>query len=68
MVALNNGRIVKEGSPKEVMTPDVLKKVFHIDAEIVCDPRSGHPVCVTYDLLLNRKETENDQEAEEHEK
>lgn len=51
MVAINNGTIVKEGAPKEVMTADVLKEVFHIDAEIMNDPRTNKPVCVTYDLL-----------------
>ena len=40
MVALRNGTIVKEGIADEVMTPDVLKTVFQIDAEIVKDPRT----------------------------
>jgi iron complex transport system ATP-binding protein len=51
MVALKSGRIIREGSPDEVMTSSVLKEVFHIDAEIVKDPRTGKPVCITYDLL-----------------
>ena len=51
MVALNRGAIVKEGAPHEVMTSEVLKKVFQIDAEIILDPRTGKPVCLTYDLL-----------------
>ncbi|SDZ41967.1 iron complex transport system ATP-binding protein [Evansella caseinilytica] len=51
MVALNSGTIIKEGAPKEVMTSGVLKDVFNIDAEIVQDPRTGKPVCITYDLF-----------------
>ncbi|MEH7073083.1 ABC transporter ATP-binding protein [Neobacillus drentensis] len=51
MVALRSGHIVKEGSAEEVMTPDVLKTVFQIDAEIVKDPRTKKPVCLCYDLL-----------------
>ncbi|GAA0376059.1 ABC transporter ATP-binding protein [Bacillus horti] len=51
MVAINGGNIVKEGSPSEVMTCSVLQKVFNIDAEIVTDPRTQKPVCITYDLL-----------------
>jgi iron complex transport system ATP-binding protein len=55
MVALRNGKLVKEGSAEEVMTHDVLKEVFHIDAEIVKDPRTNKPVCLSYNLL--QKET-----------
>ncbi|MFC0558312.1 ABC transporter ATP-binding protein [Halalkalibacter alkalisediminis] len=51
MVALNKGTIIKEGTPKQVMTSDVLRDVFHIDAEVVTDPRTHKPVCVTYDLV-----------------
>ncbi|MEH7418786.1 ABC transporter ATP-binding protein [Neobacillus drentensis] len=56
MVALRGGKLVKEGSAEEVMTHEVLKKVFHIDAEIVKDPRTGKPVCLSYNLL--KKETQ----------
>lgn len=51
MVAINNGKIIKEGKPNEVMTSEVLKDVFNIDAEVVPDPRTGRPVCITYDLV-----------------
>jgi iron complex transport system ATP-binding protein len=51
MVALRSGTIVKEGTADEVMTPDVLKTVFQIDAEIVKDPRTKKPVCLCYDLI-----------------
>lgn len=51
MVAINKGKVIKEGNPKEVMNSKVLKDVFNIDAEVVSDPRTGKPVCITYDLL-----------------
>ncbi|MDW7650659.1 MAG: ABC transporter ATP-binding protein [Bacillota bacterium] len=51
MVAINNGKVMMEGSPDKVMTPEVLRDVFNIDAEIVLDPRTRKPVCVTYDLV-----------------
>lgn len=50
MVAISEGRVVVEGSPVEVMTPDVLRRVFAIEADIVQDPRTGLPICVPYDL------------------
>lgn len=51
MVAIRSGSIIKHGAPDEVMTPTVLKDAFSIDAEIVREPRTGRPVCLTYDLL-----------------
>lgn len=56
MVALRSGNIVKEGTAEEVMTPEVLKTVFQIDAEIVKDPRTKKPVCLCYDLIQKEQE------------
>jgi iron complex transport system ATP-binding protein len=50
-VAMRDGLIVSEGKPEKVITSQVLKDVFQIDAEIVKDPRNDTPVCLTYDLL-----------------
>lgn len=50
MVAIKSGNVVSEGSPVEVMTPDVLRKVFGIEADIVPDPRTGVPLCLPYEL------------------
>lgn len=61
MIAIRAGDIIKHGSPDEVMTPQVLKEAFAIDAGIMHEPRTGRPVCVTYDLL--RKEAMPDEEA-----
>jgi iron complex transport system ATP-binding protein len=51
IIALKDGEIVKAGNCEDVINRDVLKKVFHIDAEIGRDPRTGKPMCVTYNLL-----------------
>lgn len=51
IVAMRDGVIVSEGKPETVITSQVLKEVFQIDAEIVKDPRNDKPVCLTYDLL-----------------
>lgn len=60
MVALNKGTVIKEGQPEDVMTSDVLLRVFQIDAEIVTDPRTQKPVCLTYDLLGNSPQKNRD--------
>lgn len=46
MVAIARGGIVAQGTPREVMVPDVLRKVFAIEADIVEDPRTGVPICI----------------------
>lgn len=51
IVALSQGELVKFGTADEVMVPDVLKKVFNIDAVIGQDPRTKKPMCITYNLL-----------------
>ncbi|MBQ0138126.1 MAG: ABC transporter ATP-binding protein [Kurthia sp.] len=51
MIALNTGHLVKAGSSDEVMTNEILRKVFNIDAVIGADPRTNKPICITYDLI-----------------
>lgn len=51
IIALKDGEIVKAGNCGEVISHKVLKKVFNIDAVIGHDPRTGKPMCVTYNLL-----------------
>ncbi len=51
MIAIQKGKIIKHGSPKEVMTARVLRKIFQIDAVIVQEPRTGRPICLTYDVI-----------------
>ena len=51
LIAMREGEIIKEGTPEEVLTKDILAKVFNIDAELSNDPRNGKPMLVTYDLL-----------------
>ncbi|WP_134685072.1 ABC transporter ATP-binding protein [Brevibacillus migulae] len=59
IVAMKDGKIVKEGTPYEVMTPDVLRMVFHIDVEIGIDPRTKKPICLTYDLVHKQSRVED---------
>ena len=48
MVALKDGRIAAFGTPETVMTEEVLREVFGIDAHVMRDPRSGSPMCIAY--------------------
>lgn len=50
MIAIKKGMVVGEGCPTEVMTPDILREVFNIEADIIPDPRTGVPLCLPYAL------------------
>lgn len=54
MIAIRDGSIISHGTPEEVMKPEVLKKVFSIDADIVYEPRSKRPVCITYEIWKDK--------------
>jgi iron complex transport system ATP-binding protein len=44
VVCLSRGAIVADGAPHEVITPELLREVFRVEAEIVSDPNTGKPV------------------------
>lgn len=50
MVAIRDGKVVSEGTPEEVVTQEVLRSVFGIEADIVPDPRTGVPLCLPFEL------------------
>ncbi|UFJ39441.1 ABC transporter ATP-binding protein [Brevibacillus humidisoli] len=50
IVAIKSGTVVSEGSPHQVMTQEVLREVFGIEADILHDPRTGVPLCLPFAL------------------
>ncbi|MHA7965598.1 ABC transporter ATP-binding protein [Paenibacillus sp. CAU 1782] len=50
MIAIKKGVVRGEGSPVEVITPDIMREVFNIEADIVPDPRTGVPLCLPFAL------------------
>lgn len=51
IVSMREGEVIKAGAPREVMTNEVLRSVFDIDAHIVEDPATKKLACLTYQLL-----------------
>ncbi|WP_158734953.1 ABC transporter ATP-binding protein [Alteribacillus sp. YIM 98480] len=51
LIAMKAGKVQDIGSPSEVISKPVLRRVFGIDAYVVPDPRTGKPICMTYDLV-----------------
>jgi iron complex transport system ATP-binding protein len=56
MVAIHKGKIIGMGTPKEMMTPDILKRTFQIDATIVTDEKRNCPICISYDLIKRKRD------------
>ncbi|MGX5770002.1 ABC transporter ATP-binding protein [Microbacterium trichothecenolyticum] len=44
LFALRSGRVVASGAPRDVMTSDLIRDVFDLDALVVADPVSGSPI------------------------
>ena len=51
LIAMRGGEIITTGTPKEILTKEVMKKVFQIDAKIMFDEETGAPVCYGYETL-----------------
>ncbi|WP_346870438.1 ABC transporter ATP-binding protein [Clostridium sp. UBA5119] len=58
IIAIQKGDIIKHGAPEEVMTPEVLRKTFNINADVVIEPKSNRPVCITYDIVDENEDVE----------
>jgi iron complex transport system ATP-binding protein len=46
LIAMRDGRIVAAGEPAEVLTADLLRAVFGLEAQIMVDPVAGTPLVV----------------------
>ena len=58
IIAMKEGEIVTTGSPEEIITNEVLKEVFHIDARVMIDPYNGLLfVSVMIALYLKKKKS-----------
>lgn len=44
LVAVSDGGVAAAGPPGEVITPEILRRVFDLDADVIRDPVTGHPV------------------------
>ncbi len=44
LVVINDGRFVMEGTPEEVLTKELLRDVYHVEAEVTVDKLIGKPV------------------------
>ena len=50
MIAISHGKVFVAGAPEDVVTDELLREVFSVEAEILPDPRTGTPLCIPYEL------------------
>ncbi len=46
LVAMRDGTVIAEGPPSEVLTEDLIARVFDLEARILTDPVDGSPIVV----------------------
>ena len=51
LIAMKDGVIAAIGTPHEILTKEVMRQVFQIDAKIMVDEEIGVPVCYGYNIL-----------------
>ena len=48
MIAMQDGDVIAHGTPTEVLTPELLRGVFEIDAAVITDQRTGSPLIIPH--------------------
>lgn len=51
LIAMENGHIFKEGSANDIISSELMARLFNIDAQIIEDPTHNCPIILTYQLL-----------------
>lgn len=46
VIAMKDGRIVAEGPPGEIATPEIMREVYGIESVVITDPATGGPLVV----------------------
>ncbi len=44
VLVLSAGRLAAAGAPADVLTPELLREVYHVDADVLTHPATGRPV------------------------
>lgn len=56
LVAMCDGRLVTQGTPADVLTVEMLRDTFNLEAQIVHDPVSGRPMVIPIGSLAEPEE------------
>ncbi|MBR2757529.1 MAG: ABC transporter ATP-binding protein, partial [Exiguobacterium sp.] len=56
--ALDKGKLIAEGKPSDVITCDLIHRVFNLRCSVMCDPVSGSPSVIPIGRYHVQSETE----------
>ena len=46
LIAMREGRILREGPPADVVTTDLIEELYGVTCDLIKDPSSGSPVLI----------------------
>ncbi|RBO84017.1 ABC transporter ATP-binding protein [Marinomonas aquiplantarum] len=46
IVAMKNGKIITQGSPKDVMTKELVMELYGVECDLIPDPMTGSPILI----------------------
>ena len=58
MIAMSGGRVVADGAPSQVLTPELLRSCFGVEASVVTDPKTDSPMCIPYSPIFSGNDGE----------
>ncbi len=64
LVAIKNGMLYASGTPTEIITPQTLREVFDVEAEVINHPILDVPVCLPYRITEQKELIEKEGEKE----
>jgi iron complex transport system ATP-binding protein len=44
LVVLKDGRVFADGPPADVLTPELLRSVYRVEASVITNPATGRPL------------------------
>lgn len=53
IIGMKRGKIICEGLPKDVITKEVLKEIYGIDANLKASESGEYPICLEFELARN---------------
>ncbi|WP_047983414.1 ABC transporter ATP-binding protein [Ornithinibacillus californiensis] len=59
IVAIQDKKIYKQGNPDEIITPELMHRVFGLQCQVTCDPICGTPLCIPFSKGRHLKDVRN---------
>jgi iron complex transport system ATP-binding protein len=61
MITMSDGKVAADGTLTEVLTPQLLRDCFGVEASVVTDPVTGSPMYIPHSPVFVDEATEVDE-------